>query len=181
MQKRPEKRGGNIIPALCSVLGTLILLAVILSALPLALPRLFGYRAYSVVSGSMEPALPVGSVVYVEPAGISQIRAGDIIAFDDDGTVVTHRVIENRPQESVFITKGDANKSTDINPTPYWKLIGRVRLCVPLLGRLLTLYSAREGKAALAVFAVSGLLFRMVGSRLRARRRSEQEKQQPGR
>ena len=67
-QNRPEKRGGKFIPALCSILGTLILLAVILGALPLALPRLFGYEAYSVVSGSMEPALPVGSVVYVEPA-----------------------------------------------------------------------------------------------------------------
>ena len=135
----------------------------------LALPRLFGYQAFSVVSGSMEPALPVGSVVYVEPAAVSEIRAGDVIAFDDDGTVVTHRVMESRPQEGAFITKGDANETVDINPTPYWKLIGRVRLCVPLLGRLLTLYSMPEGKYALIFFAVSGLLYRMIGSRMRER------------
>ena len=166
---RPEKRGGKFFPALCSTLGTLMLTAVILSALPLALPRLLGYNAYSVVSGSMEPALPVGSVVYVESAGVSQIRAGDIIAFYDDGTVVTHRVIESRPQEGAFITKGDANPSTDIKPTPYWTLIGRVKLCIPLLGRLLTLYAVPEGKMSLGLVAVSGLLLRMLGSRLRAR------------
>ena len=166
---RPEKRGGKFFPALCSTLGTLILLAVILSALPLAAPRLLGYEAYSVVSGSMEPALPVGSVVYVEPAGVSQIRAGDIIAFYDEATVVTHRVMENRPQESAFITKGDANQSLDIKPTPYWTLIGRVKLCVPLLGRVLSLYALREGKLALGTFALSGLLLRVLGSRLRTR------------
>lgn len=166
---RPEKRGGKFFPALCSTLGTLMLTAVILSALPLALPRLLGYNAYSVVSGSMEPALPVGSVVYVESAGVSQIRAGDIIAFDDEGTVVTHRVIESRPQEGAFITKGDANPSLDIKPTPYWKLIGRVKLCVPLLGRVLSLYAVPEGKLALGTFALSGLLLRVLGSRLYAR------------
>ncbi len=166
---RPEKRGGKFFPALCSTLGTLMLTAVILSALPLALPRLLGYNAYSVVSGSMEPALPVGSVVYVESAGVSQIRAGDIIAFDDEGTVVTHRVIESLPQEGAFITKGDANPSLDIKPTPYWKLIGRVKLCVPLLGRVLSLYAVPEGKLALGTFALSGLLLRVLGSRLYAR------------
>ena len=166
---RPEKRGGKFFPALCSTLGTLMLTAVILSALPLALPRLLGYNAYSVVSGSMEPALPVGSVVYVESAGVSQIRAGDIIAFDDEGTVVTHRVIESRPQEGAFITKGDANPSFDIKPTPYWKLIGRVKLCVPLLGRVLSLYAVPEGKLALGTFALSGLLLRVLGSRLYVR------------
>ena len=166
---RPEKRGGKFFPALCSTLGTLMLTAVILSALPLALPRLLGYNAYSVVSGSMGPALPVGSVVYVESAGVSQIRAGDIIAFDDEGTVVTHRVIESRPQEGAFITKGDANPSLDIKPTPYWKLIGRVKLCVPLLGRVLSLYAVPEGKLALGTLALSGLLLRVLGSRLYAR------------
>ena len=166
---RPEKRGGKFFPALCSTLGTLMLTAVILSALPLALPRLLGYSAYSVVSGSMEPALPVGSVVYVESAGVSQIRAGDIIAFDDEGTVVTHRVIESRPQEGAFITKGDANPSLDIKPTPYWKLIGRVKLCIPLLGRVLSLYAVPEGKLALGTFALSGLLLRVLGSTQYAR------------
>ena len=58
-------RGGKLIPALCNLLGTLILILVIASCLPLTVPRLFGYEIYEVVSGSMEPEIPVGSVIYV--------------------------------------------------------------------------------------------------------------------
>ena len=59
-------KGGKFLPAFCSVLGTLIILLVICIALLLSLPRLFGYEIYSVVSGSMEPALPVDSAVFVK-------------------------------------------------------------------------------------------------------------------
>ncbi len=167
-QAPPKKEGGNLIPALSSALGTIILLAVILSALPLAVPKILGYEIFSIVSGSMEPTLPVGSVVYVEHCAVSEVRPGEIIAFRDDDTVVTHRVIETRPQEGAFITKGDANESTDIQPTPYWELIGRVKMCIPILGKLLALYSSREGKIVLVFFAMSGLLFRMIASRMKA-------------
>lgn len=175
-KSRPEKEGGKFIPALCSTLGTLILLAVILSALPLALPRLFGYEVYSVISGSMEPALPVGSVVYVEPAEVSEVEVGDIIAFHDVDTVVTHRVVEIHPDEGEFITKGDANNTTDITPTYFWALIGRVKICIPMLGRLLSIYSLKEGKAALAFFAISGLLFRMIGSTIRTHQTADRKR-----
>ncbi len=37
-----------------------------------------------------------------------------------------------------------------------------------MLGRLLTIYYTQEGKVALAFFAMSGLLFRMLASRMRA-------------
>ena len=97
-----------------------------------------------------------------------KVRPGEIIAFRDDDTVVTHRVIETRPQEGAFITKGDANESTDIQPTPYWELIGRVKMCIPILGKLLAIYSSREGKIVLVFFAMSGLLFRMIASRMKA-------------
>ena len=49
------------------------------------------------VSGrSMEPTLPVDSLVYVEPADPAEIQPREIVAFWRDGTVVTHRVVENQ-------------------------------------------------------------------------------------
>ena len=48
-----KKKGGKIIPALCSTLGTIILVALILGALPLAIPRMLGYEIYTVVSESI--------------------------------------------------------------------------------------------------------------------------------
>ena len=60
-RKPPEK-----ISIAISAMNSVLLLAVILLSLPLAVPRAFGYQPYSVVSGSMEPSIPVGSLVFVK-------------------------------------------------------------------------------------------------------------------
>ena len=89
-------KGRKVFPGLCSVLGTLILIGVIAAFLPLTVPRLMGYEIYEVVSGSMEPEIPVGSVIYVKAVQPQEVEAGDVIAFHKDGSVITHRVEENR-------------------------------------------------------------------------------------
>ena len=48
--RRPIKKGGMFIPALCNVIGTLILIAVIATSIPLAVPALLGYETYNVTS-----------------------------------------------------------------------------------------------------------------------------------
>ena len=174
-EERPKTRGGKILPALCSVLGTLILVAVILSALPMAVPRLMGYAVYSVVSGSMEPALPVGSAVFVKETDPAGLTAGDIVAFSDSGTVVTHRVTENWKESRELITKGDANPTEDIFPTAYVNVLGQVKGHVPVIGNLMMLYATREGKLAMALFAACGLLFRLTGSWIRQREKRPAE------
>ena len=94
--KSGKPKGGKILPALCGVLGTLILLAVIAVSAPLTVPRLLGYEMFEIVSGSMEPTIPVGSVVYVKNVEPEKIESGDIIAFyKDEGDIVTHRVVTN--------------------------------------------------------------------------------------
>lgn len=80
-ENRSEHRGGKFLPALCSVLGTLILISVILICIPVTVPKLMGYEIYDIVSGSMEPEIPVGSVVYVKEAAPEEVQEGDVIAF----------------------------------------------------------------------------------------------------
>ena len=67
-----RKKGGGIIPALCNIAGTCMLLAVIAASLAVTVPRFLGYDIYEVVSGSMEPEIPVHSVIYVEEAEIGR-------------------------------------------------------------------------------------------------------------
>ena len=172
-QSPSARRSGGFFPALCNVIGTLILLAVILSYLPLALPQLLGYSCYSVVSGSMEPEIPVGSVVYVEPAEPEDIHAGDVIAYWSDGTVVTHRVVENRFVVGEFITKGDANEKEDIDPTPYNALIGRMKLHIPVVGQFMMLLASNVGKIYLLCFAACGVMFNILAGRIRERQREK--------
>ena len=49
----------KIIALLCNVLGTLILVLVIGLSFAATLPRLLGYEIYHIVTGSMEPEIPV--------------------------------------------------------------------------------------------------------------------------
>ena len=112
---------------MCNTAGTAILILLILACLPLTLPRLAGYRLYTVVSGSMEPEIPVGSLVFVHDAAPEDMVEGDVIAFYgavDSSAVITHRVLSNSITMGQFITKGDANEEQDVNPVPYDNFIG---------------------------------------------------------
>ena len=165
--KHLEKRGGNILPALCSLIGTLLVLVVIIMLLPVTAPRLLGFQVYNVVSGSMAPAIPQGSMVLVRPAEWNSINPGDVIAFERDGTVVTHRVVAVHQEEGSFITRGDANEQEDFNPVPFEELIGRVERHVPVLGEVETQLSTLQGKLYLLLLVVSGLLFRWLAGKIR--------------
>lgn len=166
---------GKIIPALCNILGTLILASVILTCIPITIPRLMGYEVYNIVSGSMEPSIPVGSLVYVQAAVPSDIREGEVIAYHGGGSTITHRVVQNRLVEGEFITKGDANDQEDINTVPYTSLVGRVKYHVPVVGRFLVIYTSGLGKIYVICFAACGAMFNMLAGRLRSRARKHEK------
>ena len=129
------------------------------------IPRLFGYEVYGIVSGSMAPALPKGSLVLVKPVSWKSIAEKDIIAFQHNGVVVTHRVEEIRVEEQSFITKGDANPDADITPTPFDTLIGRVEKYIPWwTGTGFLIYPS--GKIWILAALLGGLLLHVTGSLL---------------
>lgn len=167
-------KGGKWIPALCNILGTLMLLLVVISCLPIVIARMTGHEVYNVVSGSMEPEIPVGSVVYVESAVPKGIVAGDVIAFRSGNSVVVHRVVENRTAEGEFVTKGDANEQEDLYAVGYEDLIGRVSRHFPILGSFLFLYTSTTGKIYAICFAGCGALFNLLAGRLRDRQSSSE-------
>lgn len=169
------KKGGKWFPALCSVCGTLILLGVIAAFLPLTIPRLLGYEIYEVVSGSMEPEIPVGSLLYVEEAKPEDLVSGDVIAFEREGAVVTHRVEENRYVEGELITKGDANQKEDMFPVAYRDLIGKVVCHIPVLGLVMAMLASTTGKLYAAAFAACGVMFHMLAGILRERQREQRK------
>lgn len=169
--QRSRKKGGKVIPALFNLVGTLILLSVVASGLILTVPRLMGYEIYNIVSGSMEPEIPVGSVIYVKAEQASEIEAEEIIAFQSENSVVCHRVVENHVVEGEFVTKGDANAEEDLSEVPYEQLIGRVTHHYPMLGELMVLYTSGVGKAYIICFALCGAMMNIVAARIRERHR----------
>lgn len=162
-------KGGKFIPALCNVVGTLILVSVIGTCLPATLPRFLGYEVYNVVSGSMQPKIPIGSLILVKPTEPESVGEGDIIAFQSEDSVITHRVMKNKVVEGKFTTKGDANAEEDMNDVPYGALIGEVTFHCPLLGELLWVYTSTAGKIYAVCFAACGAMFNILAGRMRER------------
>lgn len=172
--QRTGRRGSNLPAALCRVVGTLILLCVIAACLPVPLAHLAGYEIYNIVSGSMEPAIPVGSAIYVQSVNPAQLMPGDVIAFQSGGAVVAHRVVENDPLTSGIVTKGDANAREDRTPVQYSAVIGRVTRHVPMLGGLLSIYTGGAGRIYLLCFAAAGALLNLAAGRLAKSRRGNE-------
>lgn len=98
--------------------GTALVLVVGLALAVAVVPAIGGATPLTVLSGSMEPALPVGSTVIVRPRPATGIAVGDVITFTDrdegsaETRVVTHRVVRVEPGPA-FVTRGDANDADD--------------------------------------------------------------------
>lgn len=165
---------GRHLPTICRVLGAFLVLAVFVLALPVTAPRLAGYEVYDVVSGSMEPNIPVHSAIYVHPIAPEDVEVDDVIAFNDGQAVIAHRVVVNRQTMGEFVTKGDANNTEDLSPIPYDALIGRVELSLPFLGRAMALYASNVGKIYLMLTFACGIMLNVLADRLRDQQRARQ-------
>lgn len=184
---KDRKTGGRVKTA-CQIVGTAMIIVVILLCSLLVLPKVFGFQTYHVISGSMEPALKVGSLIYIHGDLPEDVQEGDIIAFysasvevrppqeqelesdsgdsyPDDNSIVTHRVVKNNVVSGNFRTKGDANGGEDPMPVDYDLYIGRVKLSVPYMGAILTIMTSLEGKILAVCVVAAGVLLNLAGSR----------------
>ena len=145
------------------------LLLVAAAAVVLAL-LIFNIRPYAVVTGSMEPVIPQGSVCFADQrAAFGDIQEGDIIIFRLGSLLVTHRAV--RVDETGVTTKGDANNTEDTSgKLTEENYIGKVIFWVPSVGRFLMYARTVTGRIAViggfALFFAAGFLY----DRLSARR-----------
>lgn len=104
-------------------------------------PLAIGGRPYTVLSGSMEPAIGTGDVVVGTRVAPADVRQGDVVTFKDPadaGRMITHRVraIRAQGQKLIFTTKGDANTATERWQVGRGDTLSRVRYRVPEIGRV---------------------------------------------
>ena len=83
--------------------------------------NIFGYSFYNIVTGSMSDTIKIGDKVIVKLG--KDVTEGDIIAYQKDGEVIVHRLIEKNGDS--FVTKGDANNATD-EPISEKQILGKV-------------------------------------------------------
>lgn len=160
----------------CRIISGIVLAAVLCVCIPATVPQAFGYEIFSVVSGSMEPEVPVGSLVYVKPAEPAALEAGDVIAFSDSGagdTVITHRVVENRTAMGELVTKGDANDANDAVPVKYGQVIGRMEHRIPALGGILESMMSRSGSMAGVLLVAMAIMLQIMAAAISPKRRQK--------
>lgn len=141
---------------------TILVVLVGFLALVLVGIRLFGITPYAVLSGSMEPKLPVGSLIFVQKTGFDKIQAGDIVTFvrNEELEVATHRVVSVDTAARCLTTKGDANNIVDGSPVQEANIVGVVLFCVPGLGYFLNGITTVPGM----YFAVGCVLLLLLGA-----------------
>ena len=155
MSTRAALRGAGRVVAWVVILGVGAALAV-----AVLVPRVGGAVPYAVLTGSMQPTLPPGSLVVVRPVAAEDVAIGDIITYQLDSgqaPVVTHRVLGIRTDlqgRTTFLTRGDANTAMDAAPVLPVQIRGRLWYDVPLLGHVHTLLSGAQHR--LVVWAVAG-------------------------
>ncbi len=172
MKKNKENaasRWDDPVFVLNKLINGFIMILIVLGVAFLAL-FVFGIRPYVVLSGSMEPKISTGSIVFVnQNVPFAELKKDDVITFRSGDMMVTHRVYE--VQDDKIITKGDANETPDIGYVTAANLVGKDVYAVPKLGFLVEFVQSWQGWVVSAVV----LVLLIVGSLVTGREPKESE------
>lgn len=120
------------------LLGFVALVAILV----IVVPAVTRSTPYTILTSSMVPTMPPGTLVIVKPIDPQEIRIGTVVTYQlasGKPIMVTHRVVKiiepNLPGgEPSFVTKGDANSVPDEKPVRHFQIKGAVWYTVPLIG-----------------------------------------------
>ena len=101
--------------------------------------NLIGYRNFTILTGSMEPAINPGDIVIIKKVSPEKIKEKDVITYKLDSAYITHRVIGIK--DGNFITKGDNNNVEDSIPVSEDQLVGVEIALIPKLGYFIAFLS----------------------------------------
>jgi signal peptidase I len=113
--------------------------ATVLGVVVILTSGLFRFQAMAIASGSMTPNILKGDVVVVERLSndeLYRLEIGDVIALSMNNTTIVHRIIEieERNNQTIFLTQGDYNESPDNWELNYNHIVGLVRFRIRYIG-----------------------------------------------
>lgn len=142
--------------------AALLVLVLGVAAVTIVLPALTGGRALTVLTHSMEPGLPPGTLLAIRPTAAHDVRVGDVLTYQiasGSPDVVSHRVISRAVAADgtvEYVTQGDNNPSPDPDPVREVQVVGTLWYSVPLIGWVNNLVNG-DLRAAIAPFAIGAL------------------------
>jgi signal peptidase I len=141
-----------------------VLILVVLSSLVVArvVPAITHAPAFVVGGGSMEPTIPLGSIVIDQPVVASDLVLGDVVSIrvGPQNAIFTHRIVRLVQRDGALWieTKGDANPTVDPSIVRATTVLGRVKASIPLIGYPVQLLSSMAGVAFLLSVGLVTLL-----------------------
>ena len=99
-------------------------------------PQFYIYKAYIISTESMQPTLNKGDVIIIKKAKKEDLKENDIITYKDKGEIITHRIVEIKPNGNKYITKGDNNIAKDEQSLSFEDIEGKLVLKIPHLGNM---------------------------------------------
>lgn len=148
----------KIVKKICNILSMILLIALLVIAAALIVPKFLGYDQFAVLSGSMEPNIHVGAIAYDKDVDPEELQVDDVVTYQlSDGTLVTHRITAIDEENKTITTKGDANESEDAAPVAFENVVGKYEFNIPYLG-----YISIYGKTPLGMAVICGVLVVMI-------------------
>lgn len=162
-----DKKGSLKIGQLANLFEWLVIAVLVFTSASLVLSNFdnpLKLRVFSVMSGSMEPSIRLGSMVFVRPQ--PQYYENDIITFadrNDPKRTTTHRIVRISEEPDLgytsFVTKGDANEDNDAGFVRDDRVLGKVFLKIPSLGYLVAFAKTQMGFTFMVVMPATILIY----------------------
>lgn len=147
----------RIIEQLVATCFILLLVSAVMLSFPGGLLSKLGWHLFTVETGSMTPALSVGSAILVQRT--EELQPGDVITFRKklgSTNYVTHRIAE--VTDGAYVTQGDANLHTDTDTVSHYAVVGKVLFAIPLLGKFLLFVLTPIGLVSCIIIPASLIL-----------------------
>lgn len=127
--------------------------------------HILGIYTFNIVSGSMEPTLNVNDVVVVQKIRPFELQKGDIITFEQDGRIISHRIVDITKEKGIikFKTKGDNNQIPDLDLIEEGQVYGKVLFKIEKIGEAISYIQNARGFINIAIFII--IIFILVSLR----------------
>ena len=156
------------------LIGAFLVIAILTFGSKIPFLARLGINFFYVVSGSMEPTIPTGALIYSGKYRLDDLKKDDIITFNlrDEKSgavsVVTHRIDSYERVEGMkgdkktlaynITTKGDANNTPDARTIPPGNIIGLYKWHLPYLGYITSFAQTVKGFALLVILPATILI-----------------------
>ena len=154
-----KQENEGVLKTAADFVSTFVVTIVVIIAILLVIGRFTGIHLFNVESGSMTPEYPVGTLLIDKETDPSLIEQGDVVTFimNEEGMLVTHRVVSIDRTDKTFTTKGDANNVEDPEPVMWGNVIGKVMFSIPFAGKPFSYITAEENRKVV-IGVIAGLL-----------------------